>query len=359
MAYVAPLPFLLMIKHGFKWDNVTKIFLIFLITIIISGIINGSSLKEIFLFTRFIVTSYSMYYLASIYITHKNAKKIISLCITIGMIQLPVLILQRLLYDTLIPHSAVFVMEIDFYFGTFFINNDKVLSLFLTGAILFLLFDAKNNYFIKHRYFKAVWLTLSVFISNSIVSHLVLIIIWLYYFLRRFSLIRIFRFSALLVLVVSSFAAFNYLDTWSDFLKLSITKIILKQAGNEEAFFEGNYSRAAAIAYYRSQPIKLLGDGPSRYYDPITRKYLLGNRGQIFIFYSEIGLIGLLLGYLILYRMAKSPGAMKKNILVLFFISIAALTLTTSVLSNAGIMLAYNIFLRTNKITHGRIIATV
>jgi hypothetical protein len=117
---------------------------------------------------------------------------------------------------------------------------------------------------------------------------------------------------------------------------------------DESVFLQGGYSRGAAILFYLSQPLKLIGDGPSRYYDPSTREYSLGNTGQIFTRYSEIGLVGLITSFWILYKIGKSVSFASTSMRIGTFLVICALTLTSSVMSDASIMLAYNIFLRTN-----------
>ncbi|GAH40057.1 unnamed protein product, partial [marine sediment metagenome] len=179
--------------YGIRSKTVTKLFILFGFLIILSGIINESSLKQILMFFRFIVTPYAMFYLANKFIDHKNIIKILKLSIVIAMIQLPVVIIQKLFYHRLIQYSAVNIAPVDFCFGTFYVSCDPSMSFFLIGIILFLLFDNRNNFFIKKKTFIIIWLTITIFLSNSMIAHLILIFIWCLYFMKNISIKSIIK----------------------------------------------------------------------------------------------------------------------------------------------------------------------
>jgi hypothetical protein len=115
-------------------------------------------------------------------------------------------------------------------------------------------------------------------------------------------------------------------------------------------FLAGRYGRGAAVAYYLNREILWLGDGPSRYYDPLSRVRLLGNWGHAFGFYSEVGVFGWLFSVLFFLLIA-FPGQDGKFRLrwvpVLLFLAIQALSFTTQIMNDISIVLAYCIFAKT------------
>jgi len=351
MVFVVPLALLLVPLYGLRLDLVAKVFASFALVIVISALINGSSVRETLMFFRFILTPFAMYYLVQVAVKVQNIRKIINTSLLLGMIQLPVVLSQTLFYSQLIPFSAIGVDPIDFNFGTFYVKDDPALSMFLIGLILFLLFDTRNNYFVKNRYFKATWFTLTVFLAHSVLCHLLVIFIWGYFFLRRFSIKNIIRLGLIGAVILATFTYFKYWDTWVGDIQPVLAQVNLQEASNLDAFLIGSYSRSAAILYYLNQPLKWWGDGPSKYYDPVTRTYLLGNRGQLFAFYAEVGLIGLFMGYLILFSMTRNKLRTTAVTAMPYFVCISALTITTSVMSDASIMLMYNLFMSTNLIS--------
>lgn len=349
-AIVYLLPFFLIPMYGIRFDRVTKSFVLLALVIIISGIVNGSDIMEILIFFRYLIIPYSMYYLAIIYISGKNIIKLIRISIFIAMIQLPVVIIQRLFYRQLIPLSAVDVDPVDFNFGTFFVKDDPAMSMFLIGVILFVLFDHKNNYFVKRRHLIAVWLTMTILLANAMITHIIIIGIWGYYLLRPISVKRFSQVGAAGMIVVGTFYYSGYLDDWILRIKAVSTIEIVDIEKSEQLFFQGGYARVAAIIYYINQPLKILGDGPSKYWSPITG-YILGNKGHAFTFYSEVGIIGLLLSYWIFFQMTRWKRRSCSAIARPYFVSMITLTVTTQVIIDPAIILAYNIFLSTNLVS--------
>ncbi len=347
--HVSALALLLVLLYGIRLDRVTRLFVFFTLLIIFSGIINGSSLKQIFYFLRFVIVPYSMYYLIRIYINQQNIKKIINLSIILAMLQLPVVLIQRIFYTQLISLSVIPIEPVDFTTGTFYVKADPALSIFLFGLILFLLFDPKHNYFVRNRMFKAAWFSLTILLSNSMISQLMLFGVWAYYLLRGKKIWAVFSVGLASLALVITLYYLGATQQWLWQLSYVTRQFSIKEVAEEEIFLMGGYSRGAAILYYLSRPLSLIGDGPSKYYDPLTRTYLLGNKGQIFNFYGEVGLIGLLLGYAILHAMAYRRGSSVRTRWLYFLIAVG-LTITSNVQADASVMLAYNLFLSTGLI---------
>jgi hypothetical protein len=355
--YLAPLAFLLLPKYGLKIGNVEKVFFLFLIEIIASAIINGVSLSQILGFLRFIGIPYSMYYLCKNYINGNNIQRIIKLCIVVACLQPPLVLLQQTFFDpinSLLPANTRYQHEeqMDFSFGSFYISDDPAMSFFLMGLVIFLLFDNANNQFIKNRLLLAGYFTIGVLISNSQLSNILALLIWIVFFLRRFKakdLIKSMIIASAALLLLLSLGLYEFLE-WkiADVIQQASIESIQSAAGS--GFEDGKYERNAAIYFYLTQPLKILGDGPSAYYDALNREFTIGNTGQIFTLYAEVGLLGLLMGYWIFYEMSRRSSA-SRNVAWGCFFLMSALTITTFVLSDASLILAYNIFLKTNLIS--------
>jgi hypothetical protein len=355
--YLAPLSLLVIPFYGIRIGNVEKILLFFLTWIIISAIVNQSSPGQFFSFLRFIGIPYPIYYLCKNYIKAHNIKTVIRLCIIVACLQPPLVFLQQTFFDeinSLLPPAAHYAAEdkMDFSFGTFYASNDPALSFFLMGLIIFLLFDTKNNYFIKRRFLLAGYFTLGVLLSNSQLSNLLVILIWTFFIFRGVkvkALVKSLTIVTATVLLIISLGFYDFLKWKIDNVieQFSIEAIQNASGGN---FEKGNYERTAAIYYYLTQPLKLAGDGPSAYYDALNREFTLGNTGQVFTFYAEVGIMGLFIGYLILYSMGKRRDASPRMAWGCFLL-ISTLTITSFVLSDTSLILAYCIFLKTNLVS--------
>jgi len=331
--------------YGVFKDRVALVLLIFTYLIIISGIVNSMPMNKILNFLRFVVTPYAMYYIVRLYVNEKNIKQIINLSINIGMIQLPVVLIQTHFYDQLIRYSAVSISKMDFQFGTHYIKGDPALSLFMIGLILFLLFDTDRNYFVHSKYFKATWFTITILMANAIIAHLIIIVIWGIFLTYRINVRNLMPFALIGMILLTSLFPLGYKKKWEELVLPNMLKLTLENRGDEAKFLAGEYSRLAAVRYHVNRPLSILGDGPSRYYDPVSKQYILGNMGQIFTMYSEVGIIGLFLSYLILFSMITSnKRRVSKRTALPFFIAVSILTFTISVLSTASIIFMYCLF---------------
>ena len=355
--YLAPLALLLLPIYGISIGNVEKAFLVFLVVIIASAAINHVSTGQFLSFLRFIGIPYAMYYLCKHFIKPHNIKKIIRICIFVACLQPPLVFIQQTFFEpinSVLPAATRYHYEekIDFSFGSFYVSNDPAMSFFLMGLIIFLLFDSANNRFIKNRLLLAGYFTLGVLISNSQLSNMLVMLIWVVFLLRRFKMRDIIKSLGIVLatgILILSLGFYDFLH-WkiSDAIAQFSFEAIQNASGSD--FEEGKYERTAAIYYYLTQPLKILGDGPSVYYDALNRQFTLGNTGQIFTLYAEVGIAGLLCGYWILYVMTRRNAASKKMAIVCFLI-LSALTITAFVLSDASLILAYNIFLKTNLVS--------
>ena len=299
---VIPLIFL----YGIRIDRVLIALLLLTVIIITSAFVNQVSIVQLLLFLRSIVFAFLIYNLVRLSMTADNIVKILKVCVAVGMIQLPIVLLQFMAYDLLPGRftTGLSISRFDFSFGTFHFKGDAAMTLFLTLLVIFLLFDHKRNYIIRYKWFVVLWLTLTVLISNAELMKLAIIIVWTVYAIRYFSMRTIFFGTVTIVLLVGILLLSGVFYEIIDDFTHSVANNLSTSESAAENFMSGGYGRGAAIAYYLNSELKLLGDGPSRYYDVLTKTYLLGNTGHIFTYYSEVGLIGLLLSYLIFFLIA-------------------------------------------------------
>jgi len=266
---------------------------------------------------------------------------IFKICVIIGLIQFPVVLLQRLFSDFIINYSRVEISYWDVTFGTFFIKDDPAMTIFLIGIVLILLFDKSKV--VKHRTVIVIVLISTIFLSGSKILQLTTIIIIGVYVLLEFSIKKVIYISLAAIFMLFAFSNTRIFQERKEEITRAFIQASFQDPGDLEAFKSGEYNRTAAVLYYINQPIKWFGDGPGKYFDVKTRERVLGNTGHVFTIYSEAGLIGLLLSYMILYQMTRI--CTNKLIGNLYFVTILILSFTSNVLGDAGIVLGFNIFL--------------
>ncbi|MCB0490376.1 MAG: hypothetical protein KDC99_18000 [Cyclobacteriaceae bacterium] len=329
-------------------DSVSWAFVSLLVIVMLSARINGSSMRDLLLFFRFIIIPFSMYYLVEVTINEQNWIRILKWCTLLAVVQLPVILFQKMAYRSLISSSAIFIAEEDFDFGTFFTADDPALAFFMFCMLVTTLFS--KQVLKKHKLALLTILSFTILIANAKIMHFVLLIGWSIYLIRNFKLKTFMSLAVSVVFLIGllhfSGLAANLEKNISDSISKMQFENITPEA--EMRFLEGTYSREVAVIYYLTQPINWFGDGPSRYYDPTSREYVVANTGQVFTFYSEIGLVGLILSYLTLLLIAFHVGSLKLSSFLIWF-ALSVLTVTTSVMSDASIMLTFVMFLKINK----------
>ncbi|MGD8751548.1 MAG: hypothetical protein PVG14_09010, partial [Anaerolineales bacterium] len=334
----------LIFRYGLRINRVTIIFFMLVIVVFISGIINNSSITNTILFLRIPVFSYLIFYLVEIFIRPNNIHKIIKLSLWVGIIQLPLIAIEQLLYKQLPTRVLSRVILGDFDFGSFNFKGDAAMGFFLTLLVIFLLFDKKRNYIIRNKWFYVVWFTLTVLIANAEMVKLIILMVWGIYILRYLNpkvlLSAIFAFTVIIG-ILSSLGLFA--EIYTVFIN-TVTSGVRFDAAKQEEFLSGGYGRRSAIAYYLSHDITWFGDGPGKYYNVLSKTFTRGNIGHIFTFYSEVGLIGWLLSIAIFFLIAfpiHKKKARVTMVAILIFISVQILGFTTQILNDISVFLIY------------------
>ena len=218
------------------------------------------------------------------------------------------------------------------------------MAFFLILLVIFLLFDRQRNHIIKYRWLLAIWCTLTVLYLNTQISKLIILAVWAVYLVNRPSMKRMVFFGGAAVVMAVAMVMSGALEPIVQKLQTSI--VANASLAKTDKFLSGGYGRGAALSYYISQPINWLGDGPTRYYNPVTREYTRGNTGHAFTYYAEVGLVGLLLSYLVMYLMRRAGRPLFKVSLMdlLSFGALVALSFILYVMNDVSVIMAYCIF---------------
>ncbi|MFH5831642.1 hypothetical protein [Halalkalibaculum sp. DA384] len=336
------------VNFNSKIGNIEIYYIILLFIIIVSAIKNYSSLFDVVVFSRALVSSFIVFFVARLIVSNKKYRKyILYTFLFIGCLQLPVLIIQRLFHPFLRSFSAVPISDVDIVFGTFIVKNDPSMSIFLIGLILILMYKKIDmSYWLQNLILFV--LTLSVFLGNSQILNISLIIIWIYFFYIKYDFGKLKNVIFIIVIFLTIIGSYQFIFK-IPFVADKIERISYYFNPNSfdqidlSSFQEGGYSRLAAIYYYSNQPFKLIGDGPSRYYNPVSNEeYKVGNKGHIFTFYAEVGFLGLLLSYIIVYKIIAFK-SWNKHFILSYFFAAFMLSLTTNFFTDPTIMFSISL----------------
>lgn len=358
-AYVSLLPLIIMPFYKIKViNNVTKSLLLLLLIILISAALNNTQPAKVLLYLRYVYVPFSMYYLTDIYLNSKNIERVIKACVIIGIIQFPVVLIQKTFGNILLPYSTSSISLVDFYFGTFPWSSDVSMSFFLILLILYLLFDHTSDRIVNKKMLCVCIYSITILLSGSDILRFILLFIWVI-----FIIVTVFqRKGGKTLLIISFIIVIFAVPFLSDKIQNTALVGYYKLSGFDNVsdkefmqFTYGRYSRKAAVLYFLEQPLSFFGDGPSTYVDPINRNNIIGISGQFLTFYAEIGILGLIISYLVLYSMIlrskyKYYSKPHPYMNYAYFIVISIISLTHCILSDVTIMLIYNIFLKTHLI---------
>jgi hypothetical protein len=345
----------LILRYGLKWTNVTVAYLTLFSVVLFSALLNNSSLAQLVLFLRVLVFSYLIYYVTSLYLNQRTIEHVLRRCIQVGSIQLPIILVQFYGFDYFPAAWTAQSGRIDFGFGTFNYKTDYALAFFLTLLITFLLFDARRAAIVtSRRWWVISWFTLTVMITNSQMTKIALVMVWMVYFVThlRFRTLMLTISVVPIVLFTVIVAERTGLLVESPFGFINNIQRVMEQVGDanpEERFLRGNYDRAAAVQYYMEQGISWFGDGPSAHTNALTGERTRGNFGHLFTFYSEVGLLGWLLSILVFFFITFQITDGKIHISwirILIFLSVNILSFTSNIMNDIGVMLSYCIIAR-------------
>jgi hypothetical protein len=345
MIFGAALPLIILPFIKIKVNSFLYFTIIFVAVIVLSSIINQTNPLLTIWFFQNAAIPFLMYVIVVTYLSEKNITSVYKWIIRIATIQFPIILLQRFLYPLISKFAKIEVSDYDIGFGTFYTSDDIALSFFVLGVILYILFDNEHNYFVRHKVFLLIWLTLTILVLNSKISYLILGLIWSYYLITkvRVKVILYFLTVGLLVFMLA------YILGLREQIELNVSAIREQLAFNmnpsrAEYFYDNAQgNRAAALLHLSTEPPKILGEGPHALYNPITNKFNMGgDTSQLISFYVELGFIGLFVSYLMLYSIIRGlhySQFIRLNFIMLFFISVVS-----NIFLDASIMMIFVIF---------------
>lgn len=323
------------------WPFFTLIFII-----LFSSLFNGSKgvLFGLYAWTFAIVPFTIWGFFAKQVIGKIGLTWIFNFFVLIGLVQLPVLIVQQLFAEQMVILSARPLAIEDVAFGTFFFANDHGMSFFILSMIIYLLFD-KEGAKRKKRWFLVFWFSVTIVVANSNISFLLLLLVLGSYILPKLN-IKTFLLVLLLPLILVSIILVTPVLSDLVISKYEFVERKLFEQDNswdevQRKIERGMPERSDIILYYQRQEFKVLGDGPYTYFDPIQGKFVLfKNFSQYLWFYNDIGAIGVICILLIYLNFYLKNGSLA-SYRALYLILVIVYALFTNTLSD----LAFNIIL--------------
>ncbi|WP_296315247.1 hypothetical protein [Winogradskyella sp. UBA3174] len=355
--FVSGLYFIL--KNRIVLNSIVLYSISYIFLIYFSGLINGSNFLATNIYLIFPLLPLSVFLFC--YINYKECfisnTKIYSFFLKIGLVQLPILLLQSNFYDFLIQFnfSGKQIDWYDFMFGTFFIKSDHSLSIFLVFLVLIIILN-KDGFRdkLKFPFIIIGYLSVTVYIAESNISKAFLTIFLFFSFIiplykkyrhtLKFKLVILFSLAAFLISV-------NQIKD-AEFIKKRFGGSIERQfsiAVAQKQYDLKNAKRSQIlIVVINNLERKWIGDGPYSYFDIFTGKFNYTKHfTQIIWSYFDLGLLGIfiVLGYL---RAIIKYLDIKKGIpKLIFFGFLLTYTFYTTIYSDIAII--FSMFIIFNK----------
>ena len=306
------------LKRKVLLNKVTFSFSIYVLLIFLSAVVNGSSFLNFLIYLNFAILPLSIFYFFYInqkerYVTKKSLEKTLLL---ISFIQLPILLIQRNFYDILIGfnNNNQGIASVDFLFGTFFLKSDHSLGFLLLLIIINLIFNIKQNFkFINYRFPIAIYLSLTLLLSESNISKALLIATWAIFFLifiynKIPKSIFTRKFFIVVSIIFLSIIAYNVKNL--NYITSRLGGTIEKNFTVEKSlkfYEEGTAKRLQILVVAINKlDLKIIGDGPYSYFDIRTGQFKNTiHFSQIIWTYFDLGILGLLIVLIYLYNLLK------------------------------------------------------
>jgi len=342
------------LKKKVLFNKVVFSFLIYVGLIFFSAIINSTSLLKFLIYLNFAILPFSIFYFFFInqkenYLTKISLNKTL---LTIALIQLPVLLVQRNFYNTLIEfnNNNQFIASVDFLFGSFFLKSDHSLGFFLLLIIINLIFKVNRNFdFINNRFLISIYLSFTLMLSESNISKALLISTW-----AVFILISIYRkipksfftrkFFIVISIIFLSTIAYNAKNL--NYITSRLGGTIEKNFTVERSlkfYEEGNAKRLQIlIVAINSLDIKIIGDGPYSYFDIRTGEFKNTiHFSQIIWTYFDLGILGLLVILIYLYNLLKTVLRYNQDLVFFLYPILLIYSFYTTIFMDLAILISF------------------
>ncbi|RYZ99978.1 MAG: hypothetical protein EOP47_15350 [Sphingobacteriaceae bacterium] len=325
-------------------------FLYLIFIIFISSIINSTSpiLAGLYIF-MFVGLPFIVYkFMGTKIVPRINHRKLFRFFLIVGVIQLPVLILQQTFSALISRISARSIAEMDVGFGTFFLANDHGLCFFLIIMIIILLYQ---DTYVKKK--NKIWyvacFSLTVALGHSNISLLLLLIVFAFYFVSKLNIgsaiLSVIGLAGVYVLIISIGPLNEIFESKFEFFN---KQVVNKQQDVFEAQRKvDNHlaDRTDIIIYYTVQELKLIGSGPYDYFNPIKGEFKnMTNFSQYIWFYNDIGIFGTI-SVIFIYLSLYLQNYRLNNYRALILILMVVYSLFTNTLSDLSFNIIFSYFL--------------
>lgn len=304
------------------------------IIIFVSALINSSNIFKVLLYVFFSLNPLSIFYLYKI-LDKRNINIqpfLIRFSRFVALIQLPIILIQKFGFDFLIMlnNSNQGIKDYDFMFGSFFIKADHALGFFLLFYIINVIFRIRRKELKETPWILLAYLSITIFIMESNLTKLMLILVFLYYsFLWLYKKIN---FLGIFAMVFISIIVFN-LSLKIHAINAQYLYFKSRYTPQESSIaFEKGYAKRpqVVVTYATKKELKWIGDGPYNYFNIFTGKFKKTNHfSQLIWSYNDLGIIGLVVTIITAFFLIKSLSLEYESFVLIYGVFILYLFMTT------------------------------
>ena len=294
-----------LLKARMVFNRLVFLALLYVVTIVFSATLNKSHVVSTLVYFIFPFLPLSVYLFT--YINFKEQfltfEKVFKFFFYIGLIQLPILLIQQNLYDFLIGFnkSGQTIESVDFMFGSFFIKSDHSLGVFLLLLIATILYQRKRiAHIVLVPRMALLYLLISIFLTESNISKLIAVVLVATTIIlpiyRKYGERLVFRLGVLILILSMGIAGFSLKD--EPIIQKRLGGPLGEQLSIERAekFYKERTAKRFQIVLVAAQrlPLKWIGDGPYSYFDIRSGKFTKAPHfSQLLWTYFDLGLLGL------------------------------------------------------------------
>ena len=294
-----------LLKARMVFNRLVFLTLLYVVTIVFSATLNRSHVVSTLVYFIFPFLPLSVYLFT--YINFKEQfltfEKVFKFFFYIGLIQLPILLIQQNLYDFLIGFnkSGQTIESVDFMFGSFFIKSDHSLGVFLLLLVATILYQRKRiAHIVLMPRMALLYLLISIFLTESNISKLIAVVLVATTIIlpiyRKYGERLVFRLGVLILILSMGIAGFSLKD--EPIIQKRLGGPLGEQLSIERAekFYKERTAKRFQIVLVAAQrlPLKWIGDGPYSYFDIRSGKFTKAPHfSQLLWTYFDLGLLGL------------------------------------------------------------------
>lgn len=337
-----------LLKKRVVFNAVTFWSICYFLIIILSAIINQSELILTSVYFIFPALPLGVYLFSFINYKEKiiPINYIYKLFYYISILQLPMLLIQRNLYDSLIQfnNSGQVIDWYDFMFGTFFIKSDHSLAIFVLFSIILILTKNKDKLF-KYPIISIIYLSITVFLAESTISKLFLCFILsasiIIPFYDKYKTYITFKIVTVLLATIMVLIAYNLRE--QEFVKRRLGGQFERQYSIEvsERRYESKTAKRGQIliVLFNKIPVKGIGDGPYSYFNILTGKFTNTKHfTQIIWTYFDLGLTGIIVFFGLLISLISYLDIQRGILFFIFLSAFVVYSFYTTIYSDIAIL---------------------